>query len=278
MEIVDKTIALLIDSDNISKDYFTILMEELDKFGTVTYRRIYGDFNSPNTSGWRPLLLEFAIEPIQQYAYVTGKNATDSAMIIDAMDILYTGNVNCICLATSDSDFTKLAIRFRNANYTVIGAGEQKTPQPFRAACHQFLLMDTLLAATKQSARAAQAKEKESAPVQAATAAKKTAVAKAAPETPKGPRGLIENPQGVLSLKKLIALVKDIIKEYDGTDDADGWAHYGTVIQALMKRDNTFTPRNYGYQQRLINFFRDLPGKPFTIEVGNGKQRIKANK
>ena len=146
MEIKDKTIALLIDSENISQKYFSVLMEELHNFGDVTYKRIYGDFTSQKTKGWRQLLLEFAIEPMQQYSCTTGKNSTDSAMIIDAMDILYKGTVDCLCLATSDSDFTKLATRFRNEGYTVIGAGEKKTPQSFRAACDRFILMDVLLA------------------------------------------------------------------------------------------------------------------------------------
>jgi len=149
MEIKDRTIALLIDSENISQKYFTILLDELNNLGNVTYKRIYGDFTKTNADGWRSLLLEFAIEPMQQYSCTVGKNSTDSAMIIDAMNILYKGVVDCICLATSDSDFTKLATRFRNEKYVVIGAGEEKTPQAFRTACHRFLLMDVLLAKSK---------------------------------------------------------------------------------------------------------------------------------
>jgi uncharacterized LabA/DUF88 family protein len=266
MQIEGKTIALLIDSDNISHDYFTILMEELNKFGTVTYRRIYGDFTTQNANGWRPLLQEYAIEPMQQYAGAAGKNSTDSAMIIDAMDILYTEKVDCFCLATSDSDFTKLATRLRNANIVVIGAGEQKTPQSFRAACSQFLLMDTLLATSKGAKQSAATVDKKS-----TTTAKKTA------EKADEYVGYTQDPQGVLSLKKLIELAKQIIKEND--DDGDGWMNYGLFIQQLRNRENSFNPRNYcGENKRELTFFKDLPNKPFTIEVGGNKQRIKVTR
>ena len=145
MEIKDRTIALLIDSDNVSSDYFSILLDELSQYGKVTYRRLYGDFTNPRANGWKNALLEYSIEQIQQVAFTTGKNATDSKMIIDAMDILYQGKVDCFCLATSDSDFTNLAMRFRNDNIAVIGAGEQKTPLSFRRACDIFIAIDALL-------------------------------------------------------------------------------------------------------------------------------------
>ena len=264
MENKDRTIALLIDSDNISQDYFAILMEELNKFGSITYSRIYGDFTSQNANGWRPLLLEHAIEPMQQYPSVSGKNATDSAMIIDAMDIMYTGKVDCFCLATSDSDFTKLATRFRNANITVIGAGEAKTPIAFRAACHHFLLMDTLLANTKakETAQKTSAKAGQKKPSTETTETKKAG-------------GYILKPSGVLSLEKLVSEVKEIIKQWDS--NGDGWANYGNVYGELCKKHNTFQPKNYGVNMTPINFFKNLPQKPFTIEVGPGVQRIRTN-
>jgi len=134
MEIRDKVIALLIDSDNISREYYAILLDELSKYGRVTYRRLYGDFSKPKANDWQQVLLDYSIEQVQQIAYTSGKNATDSSMIIDAMDILYKRKVDCFCLATSDSDFTGLAMRFRNDNIIVIGAGEEKTPSSFRKA------------------------------------------------------------------------------------------------------------------------------------------------
>jgi uncharacterized LabA/DUF88 family protein len=248
MEIKDKTIALLIDADNISNEYFEILIDELNKLGNVTYRRIYGDFTSTRANGWRPYLIKYGIEPMQQYPNIAGKNATDSAMIIDAMDIMYTGKVDCFCLATSDSDFTKLAMRFRNANITVIGAGETKTPLSFRTVCHNFLAMDTLLANAKQTSPTSKDKIRKNV--------------------------LIENPEGVLSISELIELVRKIIISLD---DGEGWVNFGTMCQNLYKKDNAFSPMNYGKSTSLPNFFNTLPNKPFRVEIGRGFQRICIN-
>lgn len=140
----DIKFALLIDSDNISADYIKIILDELSKYGTVTYKRIYGDWTRSNSSKWKDVLLANSINPVQQYSYTTGKNATDSAMIIDAMDILYSGHVSGFCLASSDSDFTRLAMRLRESGMYVIGMGERKTPEPFRSACEKFVLLDLL--------------------------------------------------------------------------------------------------------------------------------------
>jgi uncharacterized protein (TIGR00288 family) len=131
-DIVDeKKFALLIDSDNVSSKYIKIILAELAKYGNVTYKRLYGDLTKPTNKSWKDALLSHSIIPIQQYNYTTGKNSTDSAMIIDAMDILYSGHVDGFCLATSDSDFTRLAMRLRESGMTVIGMGEQKTPEAF---------------------------------------------------------------------------------------------------------------------------------------------------
>ncbi len=138
----DQKFALLIDSDNISADYIRIILQELSKYGTVTYKRIYGDWTRSTSNKWKDVLLANSINPVQQYSYTTGKNATDSAMIIDAMDILYSGHVTGFCLASSDSDFTRLAMRLRESGMYVIGMGERKTPEPFRSACEKFVLLD----------------------------------------------------------------------------------------------------------------------------------------
>lgn len=138
----DKKFALLIDSDNISADYIKIILQELSKYGTVTYKRIYGDWTRSTSNKWKDVLLANSINPVQQYSYTSGKNATDSAMIIDAMDILYSGHVTGFCLASSDSDFTRLAMRLRESGMYVIGMGERKTPEPFRSACEKFVLLD----------------------------------------------------------------------------------------------------------------------------------------
>ena len=141
---MDKRFALLIDADNVSAKYIKPIQDELSKHGNVTNKRIYGDWTSTQHSTWKEELLKNSINPIQQFSYTHGKNATDSAMIIDAMDILYTGNVDGFCIVSSDSDFTKLASRIRESGLTVIGMGEEKTPQPFRKACDIFTALELL--------------------------------------------------------------------------------------------------------------------------------------
>ena len=137
-------IAILIDADNVSDKYIKIIVDEVANIGIATYKRIYGDWTSARLSSWKKVLLEDSIIPIQQYSYTTGKNATDSAMIIDAMDILYSGNVDGYCIVSSDSDFTRLAARLRESGMLVLGMGEEKTPKPFISACNQFKYLDLL--------------------------------------------------------------------------------------------------------------------------------------
>lgn len=142
--IEEKRFAVLIDSDNVSSKYIKYILDEISNYGVVTYKRIYGDWTKTNTTSWKEVLLENSISPIQQYGYTVGKNATDSAMIIDAMDILYSNNVDGFCIVSSDSDFTKLAVRLRESGMTVIGMGEEKTPKPFSVACNIFKYLDIL--------------------------------------------------------------------------------------------------------------------------------------
>src|SRR5690554_2954504 len=143
-------LAVLIDGDNIPYANIKEMMEEIAKFGVPTFRRIYGDWTKPQLGGWKGVLLENAINPIQQYGYTTGKNATDSAMIIDAMDILYSEKVNGFCLVSSDSDFTRLATQLREAGMNVIGIGEKKTPNPFIVACDRFIYIEILKGTVKE--------------------------------------------------------------------------------------------------------------------------------
>ena len=146
-------IAVLIDADNASRTAMRDVMAEIAVYGTPTIKRIYGDWTTPNLASWKPLLLENAITPVQQYGYTTGKNSTDSAMIIDAMDILYTGQVDGFVLVSSDSDFTRLAIRLREAGMKVYGMGEKKTPKPFIVACDKFVYIEVIRAAAQQAAQ-----------------------------------------------------------------------------------------------------------------------------
>ncbi len=136
--------AVLIDADNVAAKYTTYILDEVSNYGVVTYKRVYSDWTRPNAASWKAMALENAITPIQQYSYTTGKNATDSAMIIDAMDILYSNNVDGFCIVSSDSDFTRLCIRLRESGMHVIGMGEQKTPRPFSTACNAFKYLEIL--------------------------------------------------------------------------------------------------------------------------------------
>ena len=214
--------AVLIDGDNIPSAHVKEMMEEIAKYGNPTIKRIYGDWTKPTLTKWKNLLLENAITPIQQYGYTTGKNATDSAMIIDAMDILYSEKVNGFCLVSSDSDFTKLATRLREAGMNVIGIGEKKTPEPFIVACDRFIYIEILRNRSKET-------ESSIAPDKTD---KKSGVDKITP--------------------KVIKLISTTIS--DLADD-DGWAFLGDVGSLLQKKQPNFDSRNYGFEKLtpLIN-------------------------
>ncbi|MEN8765960.1 MAG: NYN domain-containing protein [Wenyingzhuangia sp.] len=209
---MNNNLAVLIDGDNIPSSPVKEMMEEIAKYGNPTLKRIYGDWTKPHLGKWKDLLLENAITPIQQYAYTSGKNATDSAMIIDAMDILYSEKVQGFCLVSSDSDFTKLATRLREAGMQVIGIGEKKTPTPFIVACDKFIYIEVL--------RKIQDKKDS----------KKSA-----------DKDNIDhiNP-------KIIKLIKATISD---VSDDDGWAFLGDVGSLLQKKRPSFDARNYGFEK-----------------------------
>ncbi len=213
---MDLKLAVLIDGDNIPSAYVKEMMEEIAKYGNPTIKRIYGDWTNPKVSKWKNILLENAITPIQQYGYTTGKNATDSAMIIDAMDILYSGRVDGFCLVSSDSDFTRLATRLREAGMNVIGIGEKKTPDPFIVACDKFIYLEILKSSTDDN-ESEQTKSKTR---------PKTEFDKITP--------------------KVIKLISTTIS--DLADD-DGWAFLGDVGSLLQKKQPNFDSRNYGFQK-----------------------------
>ena len=207
-------LAVLIDGDNIPSAYVKEMMEEIAKYGNPTIKRIYGDWTKPHLSKWKTLLLENAITPIQQYGYTTGKNATDSAMIIDAMDILYSGKVNGFCLVSSDSDFTRLATRLREAGLQVIGIGEKKTPNPFIVACDRFIYIEIL---------------------------------KGKKEQPEDAKGKEDTKDAVDKItKKEIELIATTISD---VSDDDGWAFLGDVGSLLQKKQPNFDSRNYGFDK-----------------------------
>lgn len=208
----NSNMAVLIDGDNIPSAYVKEMMEEIAKYGNPTIKRIYGDWTRPGLNKWKKLLLENAITPVQQYAYTTGKNATDSAMIIDAMDILYSGKVSGFCLVSSDSDFTRLATRLREAGMQVIGLGEKKTPNPFIVACDKFIYIEIL---KKQSEEKPEHKASD------------------IPEVDK-------------ITKKEINLIHTTIKDLS---DDEGWAFLGDVGSLLLKKRPNFDSRNYGFEK-----------------------------
>lgn len=211
----DKNLAVLIDGDNIPSKYIQEMMEEIAKYGKPTVKRIYGDWTKPQLSKWKKILLENAINPIQQYGYTSGKNATDSAMIIDAMDILYSEKVNGFCIASSDSDFTRLATRIRETGLTVIGIGEKKTPEPFIVACDKFIYLEILHKGEKEPTSKKGTKEKTKTVVDAIT-----------------PR----------VLRIISQSVADIA-------DDDGWAFLGDVGGLIQKKLPNFDSRNYGFDK-----------------------------
>jgi len=208
-------LAVLIDGDNIPSAYLKEMLEEIAKYGNPTIKRIYGDWTKPHLSKWKKVLLENAITPIQQYGYTAGKNATDSAMIIDAMDILYTGRVTGFCLVSSDSDFTRLAVRLREAGMTVFGIGEKKTPEPFIVSCDKFIYLEILHKQTEETEVKTTSETRE-----------KLKVDKITP--------------------KVISLISSTISDLE---DEEGWAFLGEVGALLQKKQPNFDSRNYGYQK-----------------------------
>ena len=234
----DKKLAVLIDGDNIPSKYIKEMMEEIAKYGNPTIKRIYGDWTKPQLSKWKKLLLENAITPIQQYNYTTGKNSTDSGMIIDAMDILYSDKVDGFCIASSDSDFTRLATRIRETGLSVIGIGEKKTPDPFIVACDKFIYLEILRASEKDD---------ESTPEQLE---KKKSVDTVTP--------------------KVIKLITQTVS--DLADD-EGWAFLGDVGSLIQKKQPNFDSRNYGFE-KLTPLIKST-GKFEIDQRDSGKGRYK---
>jgi uncharacterized LabA/DUF88 family protein len=238
----DLNLAVLIDADNIPYSNIKGMLDEIAKFGTPSIKRIYGDWTKPTVAGWKPALLEHAITPIQQYSYTTGKNATDSAMIIDAMDILHDGKVDGFCLVSSDSDFTRLATRLRESRMLVIGIGEKKTPNPFIVACDKFIYIEII------SGKKPVNKKKET------TTATPS-------DTPKFDK--ID--------KYFINLIKNSI---DDIADDDGWVFLAELGSLINKKKPDFDPRNYGFN-KLTPLIKSLQSHFEIDERDSGKRNIK---
>jgi uncharacterized LabA/DUF88 family protein len=230
-----RKLAILIDADNAQPAITENLMAEIAKYGTANVKRIYGDWTQPQLRGWKDLLLEYSIQPIQQFGYTRGKNSTDSALIIDAMDLLYTGRFDGFCLVSSDSDFTKLAARIRESGLVVYGFGEKKTPGPFIAACDKFIYTEVL---AKDEDEKEDRKQKSSKELKQDT--------------------------------KLVTLVRNAI---EASSDDSGWAHLAPVGSYIAKQSPGFDPRNYGYRKlgELLNAMKlfEMEERP----TGNGQSK-----
>lgn len=225
-------LAVLIDADNVPYSNVKGVMEEIAKYGTPTFKRIYGDWTKPTVSGWKNVLLENAITPIQQYSYTSGKNSSDSALIIDAMDILYSGKVDGFCIVSSDSDFTRLATRLREAGMKVFGIGQKKTPNPFIIACDKFIYMEIIPLVEANEPVAAKSNKRKEKPVVAAPV---NTVEKLTKET----------------LKLIAVSINDLA-------DESGWAYLGDLGNLLLKKQPDFDPRNYGFY-KLTLLLKSMP-------------------
>ncbi len=232
--MTEDKLAVLIDADNVPYSNVKQMLEEIAKNGTPTIKRIYADWTKPTVSGWKNVLLENAITPIQQYSYTTGKNSSDSALIIDAMDILYSGKVNGFCIVSSDSDFTRLATRLREAGMTVIGFGEKKTPQPFISACDKFIYLEILKTVTVESKTSTKpiAKPKKEEPIS----------------------------------KVDIETIRIITESVNDLADETGWTFLGSLGSYILKNKPDFDPRNYGFP-KLLPLIKNL--NKFEIDERN---------
>ena len=234
MEKTNK-LAVLIDAENAQPSIVDGLLAEIANYGIASVRRIYGDWTAPGLKGWKEVLLQHSIQPMQQFAYTKGKNATDSAMIIDGMDLLYTNNFDGFCIVSSDSDFTKLASRIRESGLLVYGFGEQKTPSPFVSACDKFIYTEVLRAKTDES----------------------KAIAK---------KSSIELKRD----RKLVSLLRNAV---EASSDESGWAHLGPVGRNIAKQSPGFDPRNYGYGKlgELVSATKLFDMEERQIGVTNSK-------
>lgn len=229
----DLRLAVLIDADNVPYANIREMLEEIAKYGTPTFKRIYADWTKPTVSGWKNVLLKHSIRPIQQYSYTSGKNATDSSMIIDAMDILYTGRVDGFCLVSSDSDFTRLAMRLREAGMKVFGIGEKKTPEAFISACDKFIYIEILKQQEEDEKPQAQPVKKNQ-------------------RTQKEGKSKKETLRPVNN--QVIKLIADSINDIA---DEDGWAFLGEVGNLVLKKQPDFDPRNFGFT-KLAPFIKSI--------------------
>lgn len=246
----EKRFAVLIDADNVSSKYVKIIFDEISDYGVATYKRIYADWTQPNATAWKDVLLENSITPIQQYSYTIGKNSTDAAMIIDAMDILYSGNVEGFCIASSDSDFTRLASRLRESGIFVVGMGEKKTPKPFIVACNQFKFLDVL----------AQTEGSDDGPSQVPGISSESSSLTNKDILSAGSKEVVtesDNGDSDKTMTDINVIKSTIYRMLSEIDSDDQSMNMGELGSKLVKRYPDFDVRNYG-DKKLSKFLSRL--------------------
>lgn len=261
----DEKLAILIDADNVSPKYIDIIMKETAVYGIATIRRIYCDWTDNSKNSWKGVVLDNSFTPVQQYSYTTGKNSSDSAMIIDAMDILYGDAVSGFVLVTSDSDFTRLASRLRESGKRVIGMGESKTPSAFVRACEQFKTLDVLMEAAKHEASEEKLREEKTSAKEKKGKGLAGAAANSLPQdSDLGKADEKENT--ITSLRNIKKLVKSILLDHSDEE----WMFLGTIGNMIIKSYPDFDPRNYGFR-KVKDLFEAMPEfEVRTRKAGNG--------
>ena len=241
MSIENPRLAVLIDADNVPRSCLKGVLEEVAVLGVPTIKRIYGDWTSPLIGNWKASLLENAVTPIQQYGYTTGKNSTDSAMIIDAMDILYSGQVDGFVLVSSDSDFTRLAMRLREAGMWVLGIGEKKTPQPFIVACDKFIYIEVIRAKSQPKHEGGHSSDKKKRNVKSVRTER---TEKQEPEK----QEKTEKHEKAEIPEEVIQLIADSVGDIASLADGDGWVFMGELGNLILKKQPDFDNRNFGFK------------------------------
>lgn len=256
----EKRFAVLIDADNVSSKYVKIILDEISDYGVATYKRIYADWTSPNTVAWKDVLLENSITPIQQYSYTVGKNSTDAAMIIDAMDVLYSGNVEGFCIASSDSDFTRLASRLRESGMFVVGMGEKKTPKPFIVACNQFKYLDVLAGADGSEPSTVIANEGSSLIYEDNSKLN---------EIKRDNRPSLDNGDSSKTMTDIAEIKFTVYKMLSEIDSEEQSMNMGELGSKLVKRYPDFDVRNYG-DKKLSKFLNKFDGLDIKTQGKDG--------
>ena len=285
----DKRFALLIDSDNISSKYISVIIDEMTKYGTVTYKRIYGDWTTPQSAKWKQELIKNSITPIQQFRYTVGKNATDSTLIIDAMDILYAGNIDGFCIVSSDSDFTRLAGRLRESGMEIIGMGEKKTPRSFRAACSVFVSLDLLVEQMedessessgdkKVNVKRFDPKRSDSGRFSSESVTSETIIAddtgyRATPDDETAYGDYTDDRQSDILHQSVVE--RDIVQIIADNDDRGRNTEMAEIAARLHKKHSDFDVRNYGYSS-LTRFLAD--SDEFKLEKQGTRTFVSLNR